>query len=1102
MTTCFSNQFAFASEISENQKSENSVENGEQDDLNNGNDHSQEEKEDEVSETESSEEIIDGQEQTVEAEESKSVQGGEDAPYGMKINLLDKPYGVTKDRLSFSWTDSFVNNMQNQSAYRIVISKRENDASEGIYIYDTDWVESSQNTSVLYDLSGILEDNELYYWQVQIKNEDGEESSLSEVQAFTTEVGDEWKSQKGTWGSASQKVVMFRSEIDKPEEVEKIIASVTATSAKIARQYVYDLYINGQEVGMGPLRQNGNELYYNTYDITDYTVDGKNVIGSVNYSEGNSAFLCQITCYMKDGSSKVLTNSTQDSSDWKVLDSDDIFIGNDMTSIGTWAYVARRDNLNANKYPGGWEEVGYHSSEWKKPVLNSNLDSYQFVSSQMDNMKRYEILPASVTRKSDSTYIVDMGKEIIGGIQLNLQCSERIIKLDYGEELNEDGSVKSRLNAGNLYQESWTLKSGTQKIAGIGMKTFRYVQIANLPDNFSSANIIGLMIRTGFDEENSDFQSSNKVLNDVYELSKYTSKATTQDVYVDSQNRERLPYEGDALITAMNSYSYSATSTVAKTTAEYLLDNTTWPAEYSLHNITMILQNYMYTGDKRTLASSYEALKSKTLENYYDSSEGLMKDVVNGSVAGQQVMTDWPAVDRDGYNTSSAYYNTVFNAVCSGAYADMAKIAEELGYEGDRAYYQNLSDTIKQNMIAKLYNAETGKFWDGLTVTGEVVEHSAQHATAYALAYGIYTDQTMADQMCNAIENDGELKVSLYSSYFLLQGLYNSNHGNLARKIMSNPDAELGVNSWSYMMYGQGATITTEFWNNIKKTNMSTAHAWGTAPGSMLIRGMFGIQPLTPGFDTFQIKIQPGGLQQASVKVPTMKGEIKASYALDGTGAMTGEVTIPANSKAVFTVPCTNGQASLIIDGEVVAAEYDGIYFKYELGSGTHTYQINAEEMIDESEWVEEDVVYSVYGESGWTENTSNRSDLRHSKNEMIEAIRLHIKNQSVDGDIQYAAYMQESGWQEWKSADQEAGIPSGGKRLEAFRVLLTGELSEKYDVYYRVHAQTYGWLDWAKNGESAGTEGLSKRLESIQIVLVEKDGNAPGSTSKPFIKK
>ncbi len=73
-------------------------------------------------------------------------------------------------------------------------------------------------------------------------------------------------------------------------------------------------------------------------------------------------------------------------------------------------------------------------------------------------------------------------------------------------------------------------------------------------------------------------------------------------------------------------------------------------------------------------------------------------------------------------------------------------------------------------------------------------------------------------------------------------------------------------------------------------------------------------------------------------------------------------------------------------------------------------------------------------------------------------------------------------------------------RRLEAIRIMLTGDLAEKYDVYYRVHAQTYGWLDWAKNGETAGTEGLAKRLEAIEVKLVLKGEEAPGETATPYI--
>lgn len=1038
----------------------------------------------------------------VEKEKSNAFEvAGEDAPYGMKINLLSKPFGVTKEKLSFTWINSDLNNMQRQSAYRIIISKRMKDVQEGAYIYDTNWVNETGNTSVLYNLEDILEDNELYYWQVQIKNSEGLESSLSNPQAFSTEIGNKWKSKEGTWGTDSEKVVLFRSEIEKPQNVEKAIISITASSAQEARQYVYNLYINNEEVGVGPVRQNGKKLYYNTYDITEYLQEGENVISAINYSEKNGAFLCQITYYMSDGTQKIATNSTSDSSMWKVKDADDIFIGTNTTSIGTSFYAARRDNINAVKYPYGWDEVGYNTKDWNAPKVNSKLNNYIFVSSQMEYMKRYEVSPVLVKKLSSNKYLIDMGKEIIGSIQLRLSSPvSKAITLQYGEELNEDGTVRYNLNAGNTYQESWQLKSGQQTIAGIGMKTFRYVCISNLPVAISKDNVRGLMLCQELEDGASDFSSSNSILNDAYKLAKYTSKAATQDLYVDSQNRERLPYEGDSLVTAMTSYSYSAASTSAKASAEYLLNNTTWPAEYSLHNITLIYENYMYTGDIRDLESSYNALKNKTLERYFDSSIGLMKNVTNGTVSGQRVMTDWPVVELDDYKTGEVNYNTVFNAVCSGAYRDMAAIAEVLGYEEDRAYYQQLSDTIKQSMIERLYNNETGEFYDGLSVTGEVVEHSAQHATAYALAYGIYTDQTMADRMCTAIEEDGEVKMSVYGTYFLLKGLYRGNHGDLARKIMSNPDSELGTRSWAYMMYGQKATITTEFWNNIKKTNMSTAHAWGSSPGSMIVQGMFGIRPISPGFENFQIKLQPGGIQNASIKVPTLKGEIAVSYTLDGNGGISGQIDVPANSTAVFYIPVTGDSPNLYIDGNAVNVEISDGYLKTILNPGVHSYQANTGILIDNTEWVEEDVVYSAYRNSRWTEDTTNQTDIRNSTNAQLEAINLKIKNQSVSGGIQYSAYMQTYGWQEWVDGGNEAGLAGSGKRLEAFRVKLTGELAQKYDVYYKAYVEGKGWLDWACNGEPSGSSGYAKKIIKIQATLVKKNEAPPGGTLTPYI--
>lgn len=1102
VTTCFNSGMVHAEEVAGDQKAEIGVDDsGDSDGIDSAGDLESERTYDSTEDAGESE--VDEQEQIEEQrEEMLPNQGGEDAPYDMKINLLSEPYGVSKAQLSFSWADAPVNGMQEQNAYRIVLSKREKDAAEGTYIYDTDWVESSQNTSVLYDLSAVLEDNELYYWQVQIKNGDGTESSLSEAQPFTTAVGNAWADRNTIWGADGQKMVMLRSEISRPENVERAVMSITAVSSSQTRQYIYNLYVNGVEIGVGPTRQNDTVLYYNTYDLTDVLQEGVNAVGLINYAENSAGVLCQITYYFADGSSQVVNNSSRDSAAWKAFNADNLYIGSDTTSIGTVYYTAKKDNINMNYYPEGWMNAGYSVKGWNAVKKQNRISNLMLEPSQTDNMKRYEVQPASVITVGNGTYLVDMGKEIVGSLRLSLNAVKGTITIEYGEELQQDGSVKYKMNTGNQYQEKWTLRSGTQSVSGIGMKTFRYVMIRGCSASLNVDNVRGLELRQAFDDDASSFSSSNSTLNDVYEFSKYTSKVTNQDLYVDTQNRERGAYEGDALITAMTSYSYSASSTLAGYSAKYLLTHTTWPAEYSLYNIMMVYENYMYTGDRRELESNYQLLKQKTLEQYYDSSVGLMKKVSDSNVKDQQIMVDWPASERDGYEISKSYYNTVFNAVCVGGYEDMAKIASTLGYTGEAKHYQSLANTIRTNMIQKLYHAENGEFYDGLDSQGNVVEHSAQHATAYALAFGIYADQDMADAMVRSIEDDEEIRMSIYSSYFLLQGLYGSNHGDLARKIMSNSESTLGVRSWGYLMYGLGATTTTEAWNSKSKSNMSMCHVWGSAPGSMLVRGMFGIQPTSPGFDTFQVKLQPGGVKNGNVKVPTLKGSIEAAYTLSGDGGISGTVTVPSNSECELMIPADDAGGGIILDGEAANTGYSGGYLTCTVPAGTHTFTATGTKVsIDDSKWTRTDVVYSTYAKSVWSESVTN--GLEAGKlSDKIESLRMELRNQKVSGNIEYASYVQGTGWLGWTESGNDSGVPGGGKRVEAYKIRLTGELAKQYDVYYRAYVQSTGWLDWAENGETAGTSGYAKEVYRIQVKLVKKGSVAPGSTAQPYKSK
>ena len=77
---------------------------------------------------------------------------------------------------------------------------------------------------------------------------------------------------------------------------------------------------------------------------------------------------------------------------------------------------------------------------------------------------------------------------------------------------------------------------------------FRYCEIENYTKPLTTTDIVRESVHYPFDESASFFESNNDILNQVWDLCKYSIKATSfLGIYVDG-DRERIPYEADALI--------------------------------------------------------------------------------------------------------------------------------------------------------------------------------------------------------------------------------------------------------------------------------------------------------------------------------------------------------------------------------------------------------------------------------------------------------------------------------------------------------------------------------------------------------------------------
>ena len=424
------------------------------------------------------------------------------------------------------------------------------------------------------------------------------------------------------------------------------------------------------------------------------------------------------------------------------------------------------------------------------------------------------------------------------------------------------------------------------------------------------------MVHEPFDDDCSSFISSDSVLNKVWDLCKYSMKATSFcGVYVDG-DRERLPYEADAYVNQLSHYAVDAEYTMARHTASHVTMNPTWPTEWILLTPVIAWNDYLYTGDDRLLRRHFNDFQAKTLFALEDSTgfistkTKLLTPEIYQSVhfKGKRVrdIIDWPQSgaaglekenggEADGYE--SAVYNSVVNAYYYHALCAVRDMAGVLGNDSIRAAFAQRADRLLARYNETFFDKENGRYVDAI---GR--QHASQHASMFPLAFGMVESQNVP-AVADYIKSRG-MACSVYGAQFLLDALYNAGEAEAALRLLTSTARR----SW-YNMLRIGSTITTEAWDDVFKPNQDWNHAWGAAAANIITRRLMGVEPLEPSFGRMRIKPQPGSLREASVRVPTIRGIVAVSYR---EGVL--DVEVPANTEAEVWLPWS-GKCEIVRGG-------------------------------------------------------------------------------------------------------------------------------------------------------------------------------------------
>lgn len=475
---------------------------------------------------------------------------------------------------------------------------------------------------------------------------------------------------------------------------------------------------------------------------------------------------------------------------------------------------------------------------------------------------------------------------------------------------------------------------------------FRYMEIEGFEGHVSKSDIVRESVHYAFDDDASYFHSSDSVLNSVWELCRYSMKATSfLGVYVDG-DRERIPYEADAIINQLSHYGADAEYAMARYSVDYLMTHATWPTEWILQASIMAWNDYMYTGDTVLLEKDYDILKARTLCALRESN-GListrtgkltpevalscgyygntMRDIVDWPQSGAAGLGKEEAGEADGYVFQD--YNTVVNAFHYRALDIMAMAAEALGRGDEAAEFRTQAESVRKAVNELLFDVKAGCYRDGIGT-----DHHSLHANMFPLAFGMVPEKYQKPVL--AFMRSRGMACSVYGAQFLLDALYEACDGAYALSLM-NSESERG---W-YNMLRAGSTITLEAWDMKYKPNLDWNHAWGAAPANAIPRGLLGVTPLEAGWGRMRIRPQTAGLREADAVIPTIRGAVSCSVTDDG-GAFMLDVDIPANTTAEVWLPSPGKKYVLTVNGNPVKGVRKGAWVICEAESGITRFQI------------------------------------------------------------------------------------------------------------------------------------------------------------------
>jgi alpha-L-rhamnosidase len=516
-------------------------------------------------------------------------------------------------------------------------------------------------------------------------------------------------------------------------------------------------------------------------------------------------------------------------------------------------------------------------------------------------------LPAS-SGSDESHILLDFGREIAGRLLVeSASDSDSTLSIGYGESEGEALSNQQYLGINTLVVPAHGVARGPKS-------AFRYVYVRFLgaPGNvirLKSLRAEGITYPVVY---RGSFQSSDALLNRIWETAAHTVHLCMQDDIWDAPKRDRGRWIGDLDVESRTiEAAFGDPKPIEQTLARTAADSGNGSKHingipgYTALWITTLAQLYRTSGDDAFLQQQSAELHA-------------LLHLMEADIDAQHRFTNphhrWLFVDWSpelyGFTTQTQV-GTAMEYILAFQQAEpmLRALHDDAAADESKA----TANAMIQALRTDNPRDDFGPRWqiNALAILSGSAENPAD---LWQRNLAHIKQDSSTDQI-----------ISPYQNYYLLSALAQTGHQSQALNWMKQ--------YWEGMLT-EGAT---SFWESYDlrwpKSNphlslqadgtsgyfVSLAHGWSSGPLPWIVVHILGVHPETPGFATVTIAPDLCGLQWASGQVPTPNGEIGVTLHAS-KDAMKVTVVLPKHITAKVILPAPSSEQPWIVNGKSISA--------------------------------------------------------------------------------------------------------------------------------------------------------------------------------------